>query len=172
MVSRMNLHSVSPFYKSPHLLPCFEPTHPCQGAVTVKQNSRFQRRKEGNIKGKRRCCHCLLSCAWDDKHWEAFIWVLFSRFSSHKGGQWTGLILCKRFGAFQNHKTSLGNSQSTEWEAEATVLCHFLTSCNQLWHLVLTELCHWQRVLDTQKSMLMKTTLHNTQFALVHYGKL
>lgn len=108
--------------------PVLNPHIPAKVLWQSNKDSRFQRRTAGNIKGKRRCCSCLLNCAWDDKHWEAFIWVLFSRFSSHKGEQWTGLILRKMFGALQNHKTSLRNSQSTEWEAAATVLCHFLTS--------------------------------------------
>lgn len=38
---------------------------------------------------QRRCYSYLLSCAWDDKHWEAFIPALFSRMSLHKDEQWS-----------------------------------------------------------------------------------
>lgn len=163
MASRMNLHKESPFYKSLHLLSCFEPTQPGPGATIVKRIGQIPPWKREILRPKRRGCSCLLSCAWDDKHWEAFIWVLFSRFSLHKDEQWTSLIPCKRFGAFQNHKTSIRNSQSARWEAAATGLCHFLKS-------LVTNFNIWcytilQRALATQKSRYIIITFHNTLFA-------
>lgn len=94
----------SRFYKSPHFFSTF--SEPLRWRDGQTQTSDFTVQK-GDIKDKRRWDSCLLSCAWDDEHWEAFIWVLFSRFTLHKDEQWTSLILCKRFWGFsKSHNLS------------------------------------------------------------------
>lgn len=142
------------FYKSLHLLTCFEPSAACSGAMTVKLNKREQIsvQPKTNIKGRRRCCSCLLSSAWDDKHWEAFYLSAFLKLLLTQGWARTSLMLCKRRGVFQKPQDFFPQSSECPMGRGS-----FLTS-----HVISTDIWGLHSIVPvatyTKKAILMKNS--------------